>query len=139
MATQTTNIGLTKPAGTDNVSRQVINDNYDIIDEEFGKRKPILYTDYYQEVDASGFHMERETGEVVGVIDITNSAIATAQGITIDKILCVELRTISGLTSACHFMTSINPAFITLVFTKVDSSASSLGSHENIYLRILYQ
>ena len=139
MATTTPNVGLTKPIGTENVSRQVINDNYDIIDSEFGKRKPIMYTDYWQEVNASGFHMERGSGEVVGDITINNSTIETAQGITIDKILGVELRTISTLTSACHFMTSINPAFITLVFTKVDSSASSLGSHENIYLRILYQ
>lgn len=139
MATTTPNVGLTKPIGTENVSRQVINDNYDIIDSEFGKRKPIMYTDYWQEVDASGFHMEMGTGEVVGVINITNSAIAAAQGITIDKILGVELRTISGLTSACHFMTSINPEFITLMFTKVVSSTSSLSSHENLYLRILYQ
>ena len=139
MATQTTNIGLTKPAGTDNVSRQVINDNYDIIDTEFGKRKPIMYTDYWQEVDASGFHMDRQAGELVGDVTINNSTIATAQGITIDKILAVEMRTISGLTTNCHFMTSINPSFIQLLFTKVTSSTSSLGSHENLYLRILYQ
>jgi hypothetical protein len=44
MATQTTNIGLTKPAGTDNVSRQVINDNYDILDTEIGARQPIVRT-----------------------------------------------------------------------------------------------
>lgn len=41
MATQTTNIGLTKPDGTDNVSRQVINDNYDAIDTAINNRKII--------------------------------------------------------------------------------------------------
>ena len=41
MATQTTNIGLTKPNGTENVSRQVINDNYDAIDTAINNRKII--------------------------------------------------------------------------------------------------
>lgn len=41
MATTTPNIGLTLPVGTENVSRQVINGNWSLIDTEFGKRKEI--------------------------------------------------------------------------------------------------
>lgn len=40
MATTTTNHGLTKPAGTDNVDISVINGNFDKIDE-----MPVLYRD----------------------------------------------------------------------------------------------
>ena len=36
MATVTPNIGLTKPAGTENVNLTVINENYDKIDAAFG-------------------------------------------------------------------------------------------------------
>lgn len=36
MATVTPNIGLTKPAGTENVNLAVINENYDKIDTAFG-------------------------------------------------------------------------------------------------------
>ena len=139
MATTTPNVGLTKPIGTENVSRQVINDNYDKIDSEFGKRTPIMYTDYWQTVDAHGFDMSRQVGAGVGSISISNSTIEAAQGITIDKILGVEIRTVSGLTNACNFMTFINPSDITLVFIKIIDSSSSLSSNENLYLRILYQ
>lgn len=41
MATTTPNIGLTLPVGTENVSRQVINGNWNLIDTEFGKRKEV--------------------------------------------------------------------------------------------------
>ena len=41
MASTTTNIGLTLPASNENVSRQVINGNWTLIDTEFGKRKEI--------------------------------------------------------------------------------------------------
>ena len=41
MATATPNIGLTLPVGTENVSRQLINGNWSLIDTEFGKRKEI--------------------------------------------------------------------------------------------------
>lgn len=41
MATTTPNIGLTLPLGTENVSRQVINANWTLIDTEFGNRKVI--------------------------------------------------------------------------------------------------
>jgi len=37
MAEQTTNLGLTLPAGTELVSRQVINQNWAIIDEAYGE------------------------------------------------------------------------------------------------------
>ena len=46
MATTTTNIGLTKPDGTENVSRQVINNNYDLIDAAVGNRKLIKSTEF---------------------------------------------------------------------------------------------
>ena len=36
MATQTANIGLTLPNGSEKVSRTVVNNNYSIIDETFG-------------------------------------------------------------------------------------------------------
>ena len=36
MATQTTNLGLTLPEGTENVSRTVINTNNELIDAAFG-------------------------------------------------------------------------------------------------------
>lgn len=36
MATTTPNIGLTKPAGTENVNRSIINENYDKIDTAIG-------------------------------------------------------------------------------------------------------
>lgn len=36
MATTTPNIGLTKPAGTENVNLSIINENYDKIDEAIG-------------------------------------------------------------------------------------------------------
>lgn len=41
MATTTPNIGLTLPVGTENVSRQVINGNWELIDAAFGARKEI--------------------------------------------------------------------------------------------------
>lgn len=36
MASQTTNLGLTLPAGSENVSRNVINGNMELIDEAYG-------------------------------------------------------------------------------------------------------
>lgn len=41
MATTTTNIGLTLPASNENVSRQVINGNWELIDTAIGNRKVI--------------------------------------------------------------------------------------------------
>ena len=47
MATTTPNIGLTKPIGTENVNRSIINDNYDKIDAACGNTIELFKTIQY--------------------------------------------------------------------------------------------
>lgn len=86
MATQTTNIGLTKPDGTDNVSRQVINDNYDIIDTEIGKRMVLKYEDFTVWVTMPNYS-GMEIGEEITKTQIDIRAEAASKGITVNQII----------------------------------------------------
>lgn len=86
MATQTTNIGLTKPDGTDNVSRQVINDNYDIIDTEIGKRMVLKYEDFTVWVTMPNYS-GMEIGEEITKKQIDIRAEAASKGITVNQII----------------------------------------------------
>ena len=52
MSTQTTNLGLTIRTGSENVSRQIINGNFAIIDDAVGKPSSLATTDKSNVVNA---------------------------------------------------------------------------------------
>lgn len=74
MATTTPNIGLTLPEAAENVSRQVINGNWELIDTAMGQRKEIKSTYYTIRIPASS----AITGRRISSIGIGNDKVVVA-------------------------------------------------------------
>lgn len=70
MSTQTTNLGLTLPAGTENVSRQVLNNNFSIIDEDVATRENPAFS--------GAFSLNRRENTTIG----HNSVAAGGENVT---------------------------------------------------------
>lgn len=82
MASQTANLGLTLPVGSENVSRQVINDNMTLIDTAYGALNQIKKVSYTMTSSADTVRIDNK-GLGVTADNFIRAIIKTSNNITV--------------------------------------------------------
>lgn len=134
MATTTPNIGLTLPAGTENVSRQVINGNWELIDTEIGKRKEIQQTGVNVTIPASS----AITGRRIYSLGIGNGKVVVATEVQVPNDKFNEMRNAPYQFVTDTIVDQLTGAtWVRISAIKLDEAVTTAGSIE-VQIRVYY-
>lgn len=122
MATTTPNIGLTLPLGTENVSRQVINANWTLIDTEFGNRKVITTETRTLNIPSVPAHTAVGARIVRSISEISNSI----------NVLGYEI-----FVSSDSDMTALINAPYTISVSVIHNSNHTPDTHDRVCLDVI--